>query len=157
MNLVDIQKSAPEHLGFIRHSFIKGFYTSYGRFCENMTPEVYDAHHPAIIDRILRRSEILIATSKEHPDLLVGYFIYEPPDIAHFLYVRHDFKRFGIATELFKKSDLDAKNCRYTHRTGDCVWIHGAYYKEKTGVGSVQKFKKGKYPELIYNPYLGLL
>lgn len=153
MSLVNIQDGSQEHHNFIKATWLKTYFSSGSRFCENMTPEVYYAHHPELLEKILKRSKVLVAQSKNDPDVTVGYLVYEPDNVIHFVYVKHTFRRFGVATSLLIRSGLRPDACSYTHRTGDCVWVHGSYYKEIENGQNVRKFRDGKYPGLTYDPY----
>lgn len=105
----------------------------------------------------MARSKVIVAQSLDAPDLCVGYFVYEPPSIAHYLYVKFDFRRFGVAKKLIEHSKLDLNESSYSHRTGDCVWLVGSFYRELEGAVRVRKFRAGKYPKATYDPYTAFI
>jgi hypothetical protein len=155
-SLVTIHPSDASHYNFIKSTWLKSFFSGSSRFCENMTYEIFIEFHPYVVDRILERAKVLVAKSKESPDVTVGYIVYEEPSLVHYIYVKRSFRGYGISRTLFLASGI-SKKFIYTHRTGDCVWIIGFMKREKKDGQSVQVFVEGKYPEAIYNPYLGVI
>ncbi len=138
------------HNNLIKDSWLKSFYYT-SKFCENLDWEVYFPNQSELIDRLLKKSKIIIAESLDNPDVVVGYIVYEG-DIVHYVYVKHVFKRFGIAKELYTHTGL--RNFRYTHRTSDCNWLFGYIKKEKMEERMVKIYMPGRLPDCKYNPYL---
>lgn len=154
MSLVNISLAKDIHLNFIRATWLKSYFSEHSRFCENLTWEVYVAFHPHIIENLLVRSKLLVAEPANERDVCVGYFAYEPPRSAHFVYVKHAFRKLGVASELFRASGLDPSSIQYSHRTGNCNWLHGSYIRvDDVGGRRKQIFKAGKFPAMVYNPY----
>lgn len=154
-NLVTTHLADDTHQNFIKSTWLKAFFTGKAAFCENMTPDTFYSNHKKIIERILKRGTVIVAQSISDPDVTVGYLVFEKPDVIHFVYVKHAFRRFGIAREMFEKSGVDQNNFTYTHRTGDCSKLIGFTKREQDTFGnwSVRVFVPGKLPKGIYNPY----
>lgn len=153
-SLFHIKEFHPSHTNFIKATWLKSFFLGKASLCENLTSETYYSEHAKLVDHALLNSKILIAISAVEPDVMLGYCVFKHPDIFHYIYVRHAFKKFGIARALFEASEIDSNKFTYTHRTRDCGWIVGYTKKviEKTGEYR-REFVPGKFPQGTYNPY----
>lgn len=98
--------------------------------------------------------DILVAQSKEDPDVTVGYLCYEKPNTIHYIYTRHQFNGFGVGRALIKASGIDMSDFNYSHRTKDCCWLVGFTKRIDNGAGIFDRiFVAGKYPGGVYSPY----
>lgn len=156
-NLVDIHPALPSQRNFIKSTWLKSFFLGRSAFCENISPDVFYNEHGDLVDKILDRASVLVAQSKDSPEVTVGYQIFELPNIIHYSYVRHKFKRYGIAKALFEASGIPRDDFYYTHRTRDCGWLVGFTKRVDEGLGTFRReFVGGKLPGGVYQPYLFL-
>jgi GNAT superfamily N-acetyltransferase len=81
------------------------------------SPDIgYDLFRPGMdnrIDRLLPRSRVIVASPTAVPDEVCGYIVDEGP-VTHYLYVKQDYRRLGLATALLQ---LAGKPSLYTHET----------------------------------------
>lgn len=111
-------------------------------FAKRIRDHVFFKYHHKIIEGILNRttSKILIAADKADPDVILGYIVYESfgtdTNIVHFIYIKKNFRGFGISRKLFVESKLKLPELMFSHWCFDVNWI------------------LAKHPDLIYNPYL---
>ena len=93
-------------------------------FPRKVPDAVYFAQHHGVIERLLKRSRTVVATIPEDEDVILGWACYEPamqmdgiavPAIVHYVYVKPDFRRAGVAARLL--SEVDANEAMYTHHT----------------------------------------
>ena len=67
---------------------------------------VYVSSQNRLVERLLARSDILVACGREDSDQIFGYIAYEDPNLLHYLYVKIPFRRLGIG-RLLTSSVLD--------------------------------------------------
>lgn len=84
-------------------------------FARVIKPQIYRERQRRLIEAVLRRptTHLLVATSPIEDDVVLGWAAVEAPDVAHFVFVKSGFRRFGIATELFKSLPAEY---RFSHR-----------------------------------------
>jgi GNAT superfamily N-acetyltransferase len=102
--------------GFIFHSWLKSYRGSAA--AQNITNPRYFAGQHALITRLLGRSKILVAANPEDPSQICGWIVYEPKapiPVLHYVYVKHPFRRNGIARELIAQMECDT--FFFTHST----------------------------------------
>lgn len=76
----------------------------------------YSGHHQ-LVCRLLARHPVRVACSVDAPDTIVGWACVEPPSVVHYVFVREEFRRYGVARRLL--ADLPER-VTYTHRTDVC-------------------------------------
>ncbi len=154
--LVHITEAQPAHHNFIKSTWLKSFFLGKASFCENLTPGTFYYEHASLVERCLKRAKVLIAESKDSPDVAIGYVCYEP-EVIHYIYVRHQFKRFGIGRALLAATGINTEKFSITHRTRDCAWAVSFIKRQNMGDGTFKReLILGKYPKGVYNPYLFL-
>ena len=71
-----------------------------------MPRELYYKEQRARIDKILKKSIVMVACNQEDEDQIFGYIVYrsisEHLDLVSAVYVRHVYRNFGICGLLFK-------------------------------------------------------
>lgn len=92
---------------------------------------VYWAWQEAVVERLLRRATLTIATWAEDIRSIVGWCVTEAPDVVHYVFVvrgpRVDdshsspYRKLGIAKRLL--GDRIERPQRYTHRSAACAWL----------------------------------
>lgn len=115
-------------------------------FCRRVPDGIYFAQHHAVIERLLKRSVVRVATIPEDDDVILGWACYEPaiedggftvPAIIHYVYVKPDFRKAGVAQKLL--GGVSMVGAMYTH---DVFMLHGPL--------------AGKVKRLLFNPYAAL-
>jgi hypothetical protein len=66
-------------------------------------PSAFRFYYPPLIQETLLRSTIRVACLKEDQDVCLGYSVFEE-DILHFVFVKSNFRRLGLATLLMPKT-----------------------------------------------------
>lgn len=78
----------------------------------------YMLAHRAAIEAALRRGHAVLATFTEDSDTVLGWVVFEGPAdarVVHFVYVKNDSRRCGVATYLLES--VLANGATSTHRT----------------------------------------
>lgn len=136
---VQIRRYAPEtDEAFIYSSWLNTYkHDSY--FAKRIKPYVFFKGHRQILNHILFKPIVkaLIAHPKDEPDTITGYLIYERHEkpVVHFVFVKKEFQKLGIARTLFDAAEIDPQDFTFTHWTmpvNDLIQ---------------------KYPNIIYDPY----
>lgn len=135
MKEFEIRDAVADDLNFILSSWLKSYRQS-SQFAKHIPSRLYFEWHQKVIKRILERqtTRVRVAYTPEAPEVILGYFVAEEQGdiwVAHYLYVKKAFRRFGIAKELFNNVGY----MEYTHMTDECRWI------------------LNKVLSLVYNPY----
>lgn len=86
--------------------------------------QVYWELQKAIVDELLRRAEVWIATWEEAPTSIAGWAVMElnapgGTPVVHFVNVLPVYRRHGVARRLLAPA-LDAPSVLYTHRMTVC-------------------------------------
>ena len=137
---IQIDYRAPDvsDKSFIFNSWLKSFRNS--PFAKPMPNEPYYKNHKQIIEKLLKKSKVLIAANPSDPLQIFGYIVYEElgdVKILHYVYVKYSFRKFGIAKNMVNSITED-KAFLYTHH-----------------VDLLRKIKD-KY-SMLYDPYKALL
>lgn len=98
---------------------------------------VYFENQPKVIEHILQRSDVLIACNGEDLNHIYGYIVFQKPNVMHYIYVSHIWRRMGVAEALIKAADL-TKPMLYTHHTDYMRWMKprwGCEYNPYLAIG----------------------
>ena len=104
-----------------------------------VTAEVYMASHNRLAQDLLAMSQCLVACKSDDRDHILGYIVFDPPDICHYIYVKTPFRRLGIARRLVtaafpRRQDYDIIVTHWSQL------LYGVF---------------GEATKLIYDPYRG--
>lgn len=131
----NIREAKGKDLSFIYSTWVNSYRygSSLGKSCRN---SIFFPEYNRIVDAILEkpRTKILVATTPEDPDTILGYLVHDP-DVIHYVFVKEVFRKMGIARSLFHQSGR-ASAAVITHRTFE--------------MDEILK----KHPDLIYNPFI---
>jgi len=104
MSLVQIRDKVPSDEDFIFDSWLNNYQaTSY--FAKRMKKQTFMKFHPLIANAIMLRPTTVCKIAGDEDFTIYGYIIAEPfPDapVVHYLYVRPEYQRLGIARKLFE-------------------------------------------------------
>ena len=103
-----LRSVTPDDRGFLLSTFTQGLYG--GCPCSRMVPRaVYLKKYanPRVL-AILGRSEtrVEVAALPESPNTLLGYIIFEPPGLVHWIHVKMEMQKMGIARALWQVAGL---------------------------------------------------
>jgi len=125
--------------GFIYSSWARSF-----RAASTMraVPQVlYNKGQTERVDRILKNpdTKIFVLCHKDTPEMIFGFIVVEGEDILHYLFIKPNYRRMGLANFLLKCFD-SSKPIIHTHKPSDFAmerWL-------KTPPGA----------KFIYNPFI---
>lgn len=102
-----LRPAAPEDLNLIRHDWFLSY-----RHSTDVRPDVYDRGQNALMERLIERCPPIVASLEAVPEEIVGWVCRDVVSpVVHYVYVKHAFRRVGIASALI----AGAKN--HTHET----------------------------------------
>ncbi len=134
-----IRKALPEDISFIYSSWLKSF--RYGSTANKLIrTNVFFTNYREVLDSILAKSLTLVACLPDSPEVILGYMVYEE-DILHYCFIKHSFRRLGIASSLLEQTGLKDSEVQVTHMTN-----------ELSGFFDTLILVKGL--KLEYNPFL---
>lgn len=136
---------------FIFNSWLKSFFGSRtppqpghptgkrlggGAFTRDIAGRVYFERHHQVIEDILGRADtrIVVAAPRETPFVICGWAVFEGPELVHYVYVKNEVRRLGVAKLLLESQRLPTA-FRYSHHT---MIVEGP---------------RRRRPEAIYDPY----
>lgn len=132
----------PNDLAFIMSSWLRSFKDT-SNFAKDIPTETFYPNHHKLLERIIARptTKIMIAHLEESPEVILSYMVYETMPLSlviHFMFTKHNFRRFGLAKLLFETLQVNPSQAaiEYTHKT-----LKAEMY-----------LKHNKLP-VIYNPY----
>lgn len=138
MNEITVRLAEAKDFDFIYATWLRSYRFS-SQFAKKISNEVYFHWHHLVIDRIKERGgEFLIACPLDEPGVILGFMCTESvQDVknVHFIYVKKQFRKMGVADALVDASRVDLDKVRFTHWTTDVDWM-------------IKKF-----PKLTYDPY----
>lgn len=138
-----IRLATSDDVSFIFNSWLKSFRDT-GYLARAISNIIYFENHHKLLEKVLQRATCYIACDSRYPDQIAGYVVAENIDnvfVLHYIYVKHNFRKTGIARELFNSfnHDLSATSC-CTHLT-------------KAGERLIAKYNMIYHPYIILNDY----
>ena len=121
--------------------------------------QLFKERHSLILQRLLARSEVLVACDPRDQGEIAGYIVFEPAIPAlHWVYVKPSMRMAGVGTALLQASGLpqDLQGVRITH--GSRSWFSAPPVKRdgqtvKPGRPGLEE----KFPGAIHDPYLWMI
>lgn len=107
-------------------------YKNHSYFAKRISGKIFYPAHEKVVKHILAKpgATMLLAVDPardDGPEVLLGFMIYEACEferpVIHFVYVKQDFRRMGIAASLIIRSDIDITKTVFTHWTYDVDMI----------------------------------
>lgn len=127
-----VRPSTAADAAFILDSWLKSYRTA----LDHVPGPIYWRFQRETVERLLSRSEVLVACNPESPEQVFGYAVAEsrgPVRVIHYLYVKHPFRGMGIGRSLL-----------------GLIGGHGAHYTHHTHAG----LKLARAFSARFNPYL---
>jgi GNAT superfamily N-acetyltransferase len=108
---LNLRPAEPADLNMIKHDWFLS-YRNNGTL-QLLRPDVYQLGQNAVIKHLLETCPPIVATFPSVPDEVVGWVCRDVArgDLTHFVYVKHPYRRTGIATVLV------AGTQQHTHET----------------------------------------
>lgn len=100
-----IRDARPGDLSFVFSSWLRSYReTRNAKVLDNRT---YYAGQHRIIEKVIERAHVLVATSQDDSDQILGYIIYEHINddkdlVVHWLYTKLPFRNYSIAKQLLQ-------------------------------------------------------
>lgn len=101
---------------YVRSSWLRSHADSALARC--LGRSAYMTGHHDVIDALLERATLRVACSVTHRATIVGWACVEPADVVHYVFVREEFRRYGVARRLL--ADVTGERVTYSHRTDVC-------------------------------------
>lgn len=117
---------------FVIDSWMRSFYANSNFTCWVPRKE-FQLRHLPLINRLIRESTVRLAVEEEDQSVIIGYAVYGR-DALHYVYVKENFRRFGICDRLLKECDpLPTRVTHLTERGKTLVQrlglIHSPYFE----------------------------
>ena len=100
-----IRPAEPADVPFLRNSWARCSNDTQHKHYRPRIPEsIYMTEHHRQAAEILSRAACLVACGADDPDVVLGYIVAERVNdrpVFHYVYVKHPFRRLGIAKDLF--------------------------------------------------------
>lgn len=117
MNLpIRIRPANEEDVPFIFNSWLKSYRTS--PFGKKLSNSIFYPEHHKLLERLLKTSSVLVACSNNDPSQIYGYIctaLIEGIFTVHYIYVKHTFRKLGIAKVLYASVNPQNEKGIYTH------------------------------------------
>lgn len=125
----------PSEFVYVKATWLK-HYKEHSEFARPIRDSIYFPAHSKVVDRILKRARVAIASHIDEPDVILGFLVYEHFDlpVIHYAYVVNRARKLGVATEMLKAVKI-SDTFLFTHRTPDA------------------KALQVKNPHMTYDPY----
>lgn len=131
-----------DEMAFIYSGWLRSH--RYSRFAVDIPGPIYFDNHKKVVELLLSTGRIVVACNPDHPDQLFGFVCYQPTHggaaVMHYLYVKQPFRRFGIATAMYRHVQVDACHDPGMAVVATHLTEHGAMLRDKWG--------------LVFNPYV---
>jgi GNAT superfamily N-acetyltransferase len=130
-----------EDLNFVYSSWLRSYkHSSY--WAKRIRHNVFFAGHQAMLNYLFAKPtfQCAVACSPEDPTQIFGYLAYEKATegaqpIVHFVFVKDDFRKMGVARKLFEAAGITPPSLTFTH------WTY-------TVDALVER-----WPDMVYSPY----
>jgi len=132
-----IREATVDDAPFIFNSWLKSYKDS--DFARRVPNIIYFAEHHKLIEGLLSHCSIYVACSEEDSNQILGYIVassFTGTPIIHYIYIKHSFRKLGLATQLISSLSLNKSNM-----------IAVTHWNKYATIAS------NKY-HLVYHPYL---
>lgn len=138
---------------FISNSWLKSFRGS--PINKDIPARVYYYFQHKVLEKLVNRSEVIVACNSDNSDEIFGYICAEVLDevnVIHYIYVKEAYRGYGIANQLVDKvmRMFGERPVCYTHKTSIF-----AQHKSKITEGFNRVFRDVVRDRgYVYHPYL---
>lgn len=117
-----LRPAIADDMAYIRHSWVASFVERDERgrrspLVDALGIEAVLAHHRAVCDRLLARSQVMVAGLEQGGDAICGWTVTEGGEVPriHYVYVKRRWRRLGVARALL--APFLEGPAVFTHRT----------------------------------------
>lgn len=125
--MFNLRPANESDLNFVAASWKQSFRKEYPKLTKD---EFFEVINPKV-DKIIERSDILIACDPEEPRVIYGYLVYkvvESIPVVHFAYVKQSLRRFGILKAMFKVvQDISSQTLVGTFKRSRDQWLYDKF------------------------------
>jgi GNAT superfamily N-acetyltransferase len=122
-----------------------------GSMYRSVRDRVFFAYYRRVITGLLDRgAQVLVAAEADSP-VIFGCLVAEPlvnvddrQGVLHWVYVKSNWRRLGIATRLIEASGIDPNKAYYTHRTSYAVGLPGKRIAQRDGRSGWREIREAK-------------
>jgi hypothetical protein len=135
---ISIREALEGDIPFVFSSWLKSFRT--GLITKFVDNNIYFSEQHKVVERLLRRSNTIMAVSPTDPATIYGYLVTERIDgilVVHYGYTKQTFRGMGVLRQLLATIEHD-----FNRNTG--LYTHSTVISARLGI---------KY-NLIYHPYI---
>jgi len=108
-----IESMQAHDVDFIWSSWLKSYRSS--PHTRKWSEAAYLDYQRPRIERLLGRSQVLVARPLDWAQGILGYLVYEP-NLIHYVYVKSTYRHQGVARSLLATSGVQLSECSYSHR-----------------------------------------
>ena len=134
---INLRTATAEDVPFIFNSWLKSYRNSH--FCKLVVNEIYYNEHHKVIERLIKKSKVIVACNRDDENQLYGYIVADEVEgffALHYIYVKHSFRNMGIGEALLNSFEHDPSVASiYSHHTRLCDKLAPKY-------------------SMVYHPYL---
>ena len=99
-----IRDARVEDVPFVLSSWVQSFWSD-GACVSGIPKSVFQRAHHSLAERAISRSDVLVACLPNYHDVILGWVSVERnPQRLHYVYVKENFRRQGIARDLLSKA-----------------------------------------------------
>jgi hypothetical protein len=106
-----LRPAEEDDLGFVIASWVQSYRQ---QALARDAGAAYPRQQRRIIQHLLEHANVLVACAPDEPRLILGYAV-TGPQVVHYVYVKQDFRRIGIARALVRP--YLAAPTAFTHKT----------------------------------------
>lgn len=138
---IKIRPATDSDVPFILNSWLK-CYRDNGPIAQNVPNTIYFTSHHKLLQKIIKRSTLLVAVNDTDESQIYGYACAERIEghfVLHFVYVKQQFRKMGIGSSLLNTFEHETSSVGiFTHYTRMAEKMHLKY-------------------NMIYHPYVILV
>ena len=108
----------PSDRHYILSSWLRSYAAKGREWRDYGSPGAFAADYVPVVRALLRRSQVIVASLREEPDVVVGWAAIEG-DCVHYVLVKPRWRQLGVARWLLQ--DFAALPLAFTHRTSDAM------------------------------------
>jgi hypothetical protein len=115
---IRLRPANEEDVPFIFSSWLKSFRTSH--FANKLVNSVYFAEHHKLIEKIVKNAHVIVACNNSDPSQIYGWVCAQQIEgifTLHFVYIKHPFRKMGLARLLINSFEQADTAGIYTHHT----------------------------------------
>lgn len=115
--MIKIRLAKESDLAFIYATCLRGLY--YGNpFYGAINKTAFFENYPSVLEKIIRKSDVIIACLSEDEDVILGYALVEN-NIIHWISVKEAWRMQGIARKLLNGYTIDTVT--HTTKVGEAI------------------------------------